>query len=231
MSSIVAFVPMRSGSKGIPNKNIKEICGKPLFYWGLSALEKSAVDKIVVATDSKEYKELISNYAFKKVSFYNRNYDNAQDDATTESVLLEYFGRGFDDDKDDFILYQITNPLINYKDVNGLINCYKKNGYNSMLTVADLEGRFLWSEESYQNTAYSVNYDYRQRPLRQWGSYERMYMENGMMYINSVINLLKCKNRLTEPIGLYIMSSYTLHEIDTIEDLYIIEKIMEYING
>lgn len=228
MEKTVAFVPIRSGSQEIKNKNINKMYGKPLCFWALEALQKSYINKIVVATDSKKYKEIISGFQFDKINFYDRDYKNAQDNSTTEDVLLEYFGeKGHDDNYENFILCQVTNPLITYKDVNGLINHYLKNGYNSMLTVADLEGRFLWSEESYQDTAYSVNYDYRQRPLRQWGSYEHLYMENGAMYINSILNLLKGKNRLTEPIGLYVMSSYSLHEVDSKIDWLFVEKILE----
>ena len=48
--SILAFIPARGGSKSIPLKNIKMFCGKPLIYWNLLSLQKSSVDKIIVAT-------------------------------------------------------------------------------------------------------------------------------------------------------------------------------------
>ena len=47
--SILAFIPARGGSKSIPLKNIKMFCGKPLIYWNLLSLQKSNVDKIIVA--------------------------------------------------------------------------------------------------------------------------------------------------------------------------------------
>ena len=54
--NILAFIPARGGSKSIPLKNIKMFCGKPLIYWNLLSLQKSSVDKIIVATDSNQIK-------------------------------------------------------------------------------------------------------------------------------------------------------------------------------
>ena len=52
--SIIAFIPARGGSKSIPEKNIKSFCGKPLIYWNLKELQKSEVDKVIVATHNYE---------------------------------------------------------------------------------------------------------------------------------------------------------------------------------
>ena len=228
MGKIVAFVPMRSGSKEIKNKNIKFICGQPLCYWALSALQKSKVDKIVVAIDSEDYKKIVKNFGFNKIYFYNRDPENAQDTSTTESVLIEYF-KNHDSNFDDFILVQVTNPFIQERDVNNLIRIYKENGYNSVLSVADLTGRFIWQDETYNKNSRAINYNYMDRPLRQEIK-ESLYMENGAMYINSILNLLKCENRLTDPIGLYKMPQYTLHEIDSEWDWLLIEKILGITN-
>ena len=54
----VAFIPVRGGSKSIPLKNIKEICGKPLVYWTVkAACNCTAIDKVYIATDSDKINE------------------------------------------------------------------------------------------------------------------------------------------------------------------------------
>ena len=88
--SILAFIPARGGSKSIPLKNIKMFCGKPLIYWNLLSLQKSSVDKIIVATDSNQIKNKILSFSFSKVEVYNRIDENATDESSTESVMLEY---------------------------------------------------------------------------------------------------------------------------------------------
>lgn len=59
MSSIVALIPARSGSKGVPHKNIKPLGGRPLIEWSIkSCLKSSLIDRVIVSTDSPEYAEL-----------------------------------------------------------------------------------------------------------------------------------------------------------------------------
>ena len=86
-------------------------CGKPLIYWNLLSLQKSSVDKIIVATDSNQIKNTVLSFSFSKVEVYNRNYENATDDASSESVMLEYIESANILDSDTFILVQATSPF------------------------------------------------------------------------------------------------------------------------
>ena len=74
---VVAFIPVRGGSKSIPLKNIKSFCGKPLVYWNLEALQSvEIVTKIVVATDSQQIEDCVSDFGFSKVEIYRRSAAN-----------------------------------------------------------------------------------------------------------------------------------------------------------
>ena len=89
--SCVAFVPVRIGSKGIPKKNIKSFCGKPLLYWVLNELENTdAVSEIILAFDDDEIKTITESFRLQKITYYKRSEENASDEASTESVILEY---------------------------------------------------------------------------------------------------------------------------------------------
>ena len=55
----VGFIPARAGSKGVKNKNIRLVCGKPLIYWTLKAVENSNLDKVYVSTDSAEIRSVV----------------------------------------------------------------------------------------------------------------------------------------------------------------------------
>lgn len=62
MSKIIAIIPARSGSKGVPNKNIRELGGHPLIEWSIQACLKSElIDRVIVSTDSEEYAEISRN--------------------------------------------------------------------------------------------------------------------------------------------------------------------------
>ncbi len=211
---MVAIIPIRSGSKGIPNKNIKLLAGKPLIWWVLSALENSNVDKIIVALD-KEYIDLIRSFSFSKVKMYLRDPKNSRDTSSTEDVLIEVINNL--NIEDDILLAQATSPLTTSNDFNGGIKLYKK--YDSILSVVN-QKRFIWDSKGI-----SVNYNYRNRPRRQdWDGY---LVENGAFYISNYALILESENRISGNIGLYKMDEKTYYEIDSEDDWKIIENLIK----
>src|SRR5690554_7332870 len=112
--AVVAFVPVRGGSKSIPLKNIRNFCGRPLIYWNLKALEEAPeVDHVVVATDSPQIREVVKGFAFSKVLLFDRSAESASDTASTETAMFDYLDRDGSrwTDKDVFVLAQATSPL------------------------------------------------------------------------------------------------------------------------
>jgi len=220
MSNITAFIPVRGGSKSIPLKNIKDFCGKPLVYWNIKALEDTfEVDKIIVATDSQEIEKTVLSFGFNKTEIYHRVAENAEDTSSTESVMLEFLEQAGLNENDIFMLVQATSPLTMSDDFKNAIQYYKKENFDSLLSVVRFK-RFFWNENGT-----STNYDYKNRPRRQDFSGE--LMENGAFYINKVENILKEKNRLSGKIGLYEMPEYTQFEIDEPDDWMIAEQLMK----
>ena len=216
---ILAFIPVRGGSKSIPLKNIKPFCGKPLVYWNVKALEACLlVDKIIVATDSAQIKETVAGFGFSKVEIYDRKAENAVDTASTESVMLEYIDATDLSDDVTFMLVQATSPLTETKHFTEGLGLYKAGKFDSVLTCVR-NYRFFWNEDGS-----SRNYDYRNRPRRQ--NFSGMLMENGAFYINSVKNIKKSGNRLSGKIGIYEMPEYTATEIDEPDDWDVLENLM-----
>lgn len=215
----IAFIPVRGGSKSIPLKNIKPLCGKPLVCWNIEALEKcSLVDEIVIATDSDKIKEVVLSYSYKKTKIYNRSAENACDTASSESVMLEYIKYAHLDENDIFMLVQATSPMTETIHFQEALKMYTEGAYDSILTCVK-NYRFFWEEDGT-----SSNYDYRNRPRRQ--DFSGTYMENGAFYINTVKNIIKYGNRLSGHIGIYEMPEYTATEIDEEDDWLILENLM-----
>ena len=120
---MVAIIPIRSGSKGIPNKNIKDLNGKPLIWWVLNSLSNSKVDKIIVATDAP-YLDLLNSFNFPKLDIYLRDLENSKDESSTEDVLVETINNL--NLKGDIMLVQATSPLTTTEDFNrGIKNASK----------------------------------------------------------------------------------------------------------
>ena len=222
---VIAFIPVRGGSKSIPLKNIKIFCGKPLVYWNIKSLQETeGIDQIVIATDSDEIEKTVLGFSFSKVIIYRRNKENASDTASTESVILEYIESSALLDEDVFLLVQATSPLTEEKHFSEALELYKTKPYDSLLTCVR-NYRFYWNEDG---TA--KNYDYKKRPRRQ--DFNGELMENGAFYINTVGNIKAAKNRLSGAIGIYEMPEYTAFEIDEENDWIVLENLMyKYILG
>ena len=219
MGRIIAFIPVRGGSKSIPLKNIKKFCGKPLVYWNLKELQSvPAIDQIIVATDSEQIESVVNSFSFSKVIVYRRSVENASDGASTESVMLEYIQYAELAVTDIFMLVQATSPLTERKHFGEALEMYRSGQFDSILTCVR-NYRFFWNADGT-----SKNYDYRNRPRRQDFSGE--LMENGAFYINTVGNILKYQNRLCGNIGIYEMPQYTAFEVDEPDDWCILESLM-----
>lgn len=214
--SLIAFIPARGGSKSIPLKNIKNLCGKPLIYWTISALEDSIVDKIIVATDCQEIKDIVQAFNFSKVEVFDRKKENATDVASTESVMLEYLDCSRLLDSDVFMLVQTTSPFTETHHFNEGLELL--NRYDSVLSCA-IDKKFAWSEDGY-----ALNYDIKDRPRRQ--DYKGTLIENGAFYISNVGNIKNTKNRISGDIGIYKMPEYSIIELDEPVDWIVAEEVM-----
>ncbi|MBW5289994.1 MAG: N-Acetylneuraminate cytidylyltransferase [Candidatus Ruthia sp. Asou_11_S2] len=216
----IAFIPVRCGSQSIAFKNIKELNGKPLIYWALLAVVNSKhIDKVYVATDCKEIKSAVSHFNFSKVSLYDRDKENASNSASTEDVMLEFLDKKKFSNDDLFLLIQATSPFTTAEDIDLSIDKLQKSNADSLLSCAVFK-RFLWDKNGK-----ALNYNYQYRPRRQ--DFSGNLIENGAIYISSVGNVKKYKNRLSGKIEIYEMLEHTMLELDEPDDWLIVEQLMK----
>jgi len=214
----IAFIPVRGGSKSIPLKNIKPICGKPLVYWTIKACQDSDnIDRIIVATDSHEIRKVVAGFGMSKVELYDRDPQNAQDGSSTESVMLEYINQSSLKASDFLVLVQATSPLLRGADLDKGFEYLKSGEFDSVISGV-ITKRFFW------DTAGPINYDYKNRPRRQ--DFPGTFMENGAFYINRVDRILADGNRLSGKIALCEMREESSLEIDEPMDWVLVEEIL-----
>lgn len=220
LGEIVAFIPVRGGSKSIPLKNIKIINGRPLIYWVLDATtECEGIDKVVVSTDSNKISEVIEGYNSEKIKIIDRSKEVSTDTASTESVMLE-FANNYD--FEDIILVQATSPLLDTKDLNKGIKKYREKDTDSVLSVVR-QKRFIWEDNG--DKSEPINYDYNKRPRRQ--EFDGFLVENGAFYITSRERLTKYKSRISGNINIVEMDEETYFEIDEPNDWVIVEELLK----
>ena len=224
----VAFIPVRGGSKSIPLKNIKFICGKPLVYWTVkAACGCRYIDKVYIATDSKKIKDTAESFKngveeslFSKVEVIGRSAESASDTAPTELAMLEFAANY---EFNSIVLIQATSPLLASSDLDHGFEAFADEGTDSVLSVVP-QKRFYWENDE-KGFAQPINYDAFHRPRRQ--EFTGYFVENGAFYITSKANLLKSKNRISGNIKAVEMSEDTFFEIDEQSDWIIIEALMQ----
>ena len=193
----VAFIPVRGGSKSIPLKNIKKICGMPLVYWVMNAAcNCKYLDKVFIATDSDAIRNTVESLKhsgenlLEKAEVIGRSKESASDTASTESAMLEFANQySFD----NIVLIQATSPLLTAEDIDRGFEAFNENGVDSVLSVVR-QKRFHWAADS-AGFFHATNYDYCHRPRRQ--EFDGYLVENGAFYITSKKNLLASQNRLS----------------------------------
>lgn len=216
----VAFIPVRGGSKSIPLKNIKPLCGKPLVYWTTkAACECRNIERVYISTDSEQIRAAVESFAFEKVEIVRRSARTASDTASTESAMLEFAEQY---DFDNIALIQATSPLLTAEDLNRGFELFGKPGCDSVFSAVR-RYQFLWTS-MLDGTAHPYNYDIYHRPRRQ--EYDGYLIENGAFYITSKKGLLATGNRISGNIRAVEMNDISLFEIDEPNDWIIIEELM-----
>lgn len=225
--NILAIIPARGGSKGVPRKNIRLLCGKPLIAYTIeAALSSKRIDKVVVSTEDEEIAEIARECGAEIIM---RPVELADDSAPTEPVLehaVKYLKETEGYRADVIVLLQPTSPLRNSQHIDDALDTFFNNKYDSLLSVCPSHS-FLWRIDN--KGPYPLNYDFKSRPRRQDRQPE--YRENGAIYITKYDILMKDHNRLGGRIGWYIMQEEHSWEIDTEFDFWLCEQLMTFQRG
>jgi N-acylneuraminate cytidylyltransferase len=223
MKKTVAVIPARGGSKGIPRKNLIDICGKPLLAWSvLQARAARGVDSVWVSSDSDEILDVAVQYGAQPIK---RPAELSGDRASSEAAWLHALdaivAQGHD--VEWMIGMQATSPIREPSDIAAALDQVHKEKLDSLLTVVEVEDFFMWRVDE-QGQAQSVNYDYRDRKPRQ--AIEKRYLENGSFYVFRADSLRKHNNRLAGKIGMHVMARHKMFQIDNPEDVLLCQAIM-----
>jgi len=218
-----AIILARGGSKGIKNKNLINLSGKPLIEWTIDhCLNCKQIAETFVSSDSDD----ILDFAItKKVTPIKRPLHLAQDNSSSEEAWLHsldyiYNIKGYL--LDLIVAPQVTSPLRDKDEFTNALDKMKNESLDSLLSVNCLKDFFIWVDNG--NKFLSENYDFKNRSRRQL--IKTRYHENGSFYIFKPDILKKNKNRLGGKIGYYVMEQYKSFQIDEIEDIKLCEVIM-----
>jgi CMP-N,N'-diacetyllegionaminic acid synthase len=219
----VALIPARGGSKGVKDKNIKLINGKPLILWTIEQAKSCAdISRVIVSTDSAQIAKLALE-AGAEVPELRPNH-LALDTSTTEEAMLHALDSWVNGDDDDVIvLLQPTSPLRFPNSINKAIAHFKKEQADSLVSVCESHAFFWRQPESPE-----ALYDYQRRPRRQdILPKDKAYRENGSIYLSKHWVLKKHNNRLGGKLSMFCMHEQESFEIDSLTDFSIVSTLMQ----
>ncbi|NLF43472.1 MAG: acylneuraminate cytidylyltransferase family protein [Bacteroidales bacterium] len=216
----VAIIPARGGSKGIPGKNIMDFCGKPLIAWSiLQAQNTPEINKVYVSSDSDDILRIASNYGAETIV---RPLDIAGDTDSSESAI-EHALSVITYPVGLVIMLQATSPLRKPDDLSKAIKQFHQEGWDSAFSGAVLDDFLIW-EKNQHDCLISINYDYINRGRRQ--DRDPQYVENGSFYLFKP-GILRQGNRLGGKIGVFLMDLWQSFEIDTPDDIRLMEVLFQ----
>lgn len=220
---IVAFVPARGGSKGVPGKNLKPIGGVPLVARAIAAaLCTEYIDRVVVSTDDPEIERLALAEGADVVL---RPAELSGDTATSESALLhalDAIGWAVD----VVVFLQATSPFIRPSDLDGAVAQVVAGDKDVVFSATESHG-FLWRKGD--DTAVGVNHDPAFRLRRQ--DREPEYLETGAFYVMDAAGFRRAGFRFFGRIGIAEVAALGAVEIDTPDDLMLAESLEPLLDG
>ncbi|MBR3924766.1 MAG: acylneuraminate cytidylyltransferase family protein [Kiritimatiellae bacterium] len=211
----IAYIPARSGSKGIPKKNIRPLCGKPLLGWMVEAAQKTGLfDRIMVSTDSEEFAE-VARRCGAWVPFL-RDPEVAKDTTPTIETIcsdkrrLEKMGEEFE----TFCLLQATSPLCRPMDIAGAVRMFEEKKAGVVSLVRSKSRPFIMRTIDARGCAMPILA--AQRVLRRQD--EPVFYElNGAIYVNGWDELMPELKPSYNPYG-YVMDEISSIDVDEQED-------------
>ena len=208
---------MKEYSERVPNKNIRDFCGKPLFYYILESLSKSKyIDEIIINTDSKKIAKNAKE--FFDVTIHMRPDYLLKINSNEANLIIE------DDiskiDCEYFIQTHSTNPLLKTESIDKSIeDFFNQKEYDSLFSVTPYQTRLFFENGT------PVNHNPNE--LIKTQDLPFLYEENSCIYIFSKNSFLKNKNRVGKNPKLFPINKLEAVDIDEMEDFIFAEFLMK----
>lgn len=217
----LAIIPARAGSKGIKNKNLVSLSGKPLLYYTIEAAKGAAcIDKIILSSDGNEILEYGKSQG---IEVFKRPVELAQDDTTSDKVILNVLEHY--QDYENIILLQPTSPLRTSRQIDEALNKFQNEKANALISVVKYDNKIL--------KAFIVDENEKLRgicndhfPFTPRQKLPSTYMSNGAIYIVKSELFKKNPNFLPQNTAYFLMDEISSLDIDCTDDLIKAENYM-----
>jgi YrbI family 3-deoxy-D-manno-octulosonate 8-phosphate phosphatase len=221
MSEVVAVIPARGGSKGVPRKNLQRVGGVPLIARAVEAARRCpAVDRVVVTTDDADIAAVAAEWGAEVVE---RPADLSGDEASSESALVHALDKLEARRVDVGIVafLQATSPFIDVDALSAAVHLVRSRRRDSVFSAVETFG-FLW-EKGIGGAAEPVNHEIDVRPRRQ--DRDPHYLETGGFYVMRAAGFRAAHHRFFGSVGIAEVAQRSAIEIDTADELELARRL------
>tara|TARA_B100000809_G_scaffold238426_1_gene259186 strand:- start:677 stop:1354 length:678 start_codon:yes stop_codon:yes gene_type:complete len=221
---MIAIIPARSGSKGLPNKNILELNGKPLIAYTIeAAINAKYISEVIISTDDPQIAKMAEKYGAK--TYFLRPKELATDDALAVDnyiYTINKLNEEFDFNIIDFIVLQPTSPLRISQDIDDAIELFKKVNADSIISYTEENHPISWHKYI---TDDNLLVDVIKDDIKNRQDYKKSFYPNGAIYIFK-IELINQRKYFSNNTQAFIMPKNRSIDIDYKEDFEYVEFLL-----
>lgn len=226
---MLAIIPARGGSKGLPGKNIKLLNGKPLISYTIeAALKAKEIDKVIVTTDSIEIADVAKKYG-ADIPFIRPKY-LAEDNSSAVDVYLhaaEYIMNNYGCDLQNFVVLLPTAPLRDESEIDNAIRMWKAKNATTLISMVEAEIPASWYYRMNEDGLIkNAGFD-EKKAIKNRQANDKYYIPNGAIYILDYDLLREKRTYYTKDTLGYIMPRKKSVDIDSIDDFEYVEYLMQ----
>lgn len=221
----IAIIPARSGSKGLPDKNVKLLNGKPLIAYTIEAAIKSGCfEKVIVSTDSQNYAQIAEKYG-AEIPFL-RSEQNSQDTSSSWDVCIEVLEK-IEEKFDTVVLLQPTSPLRKDFHIKKSLNLFYENKAEAVVSATKTDHPIEWCSHLPEDLSLE-NFIKKENKHKRRQELPPSYRLNGAIYIMKAKSLKSQMDLYTKNCYAYIMEEKYSIDIDHEIDFLMAETILKY---
>lgn len=229
--TFLAIIPARGGSKGLPGKNIMELCGKPLIAWSIEAgLTSKYIDEVMVTTDSEEIACVAREFG-ASIPFI-RPADLASDTATSFDAIkhaVNFYDNEVHKKFDYIVLLEPTSPLREKGDIDMAIEQLFSNPQaTAVVGICKTESQNPAFLVKKNDSSFLVGYENRDMKVLRRQEISDVYFFEGSVYVSHTDTLLFRKTFYHEGTLGYEVPKWKSLEIDDMDDFIMVEALMKY---
>lgn len=224
--TVLAIIPARGGSKGVPRKNIRLLAGKPLITWTIEEAKKSKyIDRLILSSEDEEIIQVAREYGCEVP--FKRPIELAQDDTPGIEPVIHAINT-LEDNYDYVVLLQPTSPLRTVEDIDGCIQHCIMTELPACVSVTEAQQSPYWM--------YKIDERMKMQPFLEYSGeinrrqdLPKVYALNGAIYIAHYKFILENKSFLNVATFAYIMPTHRSIDIDKESDFLYCEWIINQI--